>query len=558
MTDDRTKPFSFARIWRTWGLPLLGKEIAELSVRPRTYVGRVVVGVLMYLAAYLMFADLLPSHSQSALGLLGRGRDMFDRLVLLQFGAVYLFLPVLMAGTIAAEKERNTLVVLFTTRLSPRTILLEKLLSRLIVMGTYLLLSMPLVALTYGLGGVGQDELWATYWMLLVTCVQVGMLGLACSTFCHTTLGALSTTYVALLVATVCCMPINPYIILNRVGRSTSNMDFFSVVGLHSFISGALTILLFVFAWSALWNRAFATPRNFLLEFFKGLDRIFQDMNGLTGGIVLVREDNSLPADEPVSWRETQKRSLGTARYQFRILTAIETPLLATLVLSAGTDIQQQRQLADVLFMVLWPVSVLLIAVQASNLMTSERTRQSLDVLLATPLTGRELLSQKFRSAQRLIAVLSVPFLTNLGFQMSWESNQQDWQRWQSALDVTCMVLALAVYLPLAGWVAMWSGLRFRNPMRAMFVAVVGLIAWTVVPWLTVGNLPLPFVHGLREAMSMLSPAGIVVFARDGQLAALPGHGWPFVTANFLVYATCLWWLRRHCLNNADRYLGRC
>lgn len=558
MTDDRTKSFSFARIWRTWGLPLLGKEIAELSVRPRTYVGRVVVGLLMYLAAYLMFADLLPSHSQSALGLLGRGRDMFDRLVLLQFGSVYLFLPVLMASTIAAEKERNTLVVLFTTRLSPQTILLEKFLSRLIVMGTYLLLSMPLVALTYGLGGVGQDELWATYWMLAMTCVQVGMVGLACSTFCHTTIGALSTTYVSLLVATGCCVPINPHVILNRVGRSTSNIDFYAVVGFHSFLSGLFTILLFVFAWSSLWNRAFATPRNMLLEFFKGLDRIFQDMNGLTGGIVLVNEDTTLPADEPVVWRETQKRSLGTARYLFRILTAIETPLLAFLVMAAGTTIHDQRHLADILFLILWPVSVLLIAVQASNLVTSERTRQTLDVLLATPLTGRELLSQKYRSAQRLIAVLCVPFITNLGFQVSWESNEQDWQRWQSALDVTVMVLALTVYLPLAGWFAVWCGLRFRNPMRAMFVSVVGLIAWTVIPWLTIGNVPLPLVRGLRETLSMLSPAGIVVFARDGQLFALPGYGWPFVAGNFLVYGTCLWWMRRRCLSNADRYLGRC
>lgn len=540
-----------------FGLPLLGKEIAELAVRKRMYVERVTVGLAMYLAAYLMFADLLPSFSQSSLGLLGRGREMFDRLVLLQFGAVYLFMPVLMAGTIAGEKERNTLVTLFVTRLSPATILLEKLLSRLIVMGTYLLLSMPLVALTYGLGGVGQTELWLTYWMLLLTCVQVGTLGLACSTFFHTTVGALAMTYVVGTFAIGCCFLNSPLALLATVKSSASESLQVTAFG-YTFGSAIVTAIFFFAAMGILWERAFATPRNLLLELFRSLDAFFKDLNRLTGGIELVSDDVALPEEHPVSWRETRKKSLGTVRYLFRILVAIEIPLLAILTWTVDAGISERRQTDDVLLAMLWPVSLLLVVVHASSLIAGERTKQTLDVLLASPMPGRELVRQKFHSVGRLIVVLCVPFWTIFGLEWRTRDYSPYWPD-NSGLNMICGAAAPVVCLPLAGWIAMWSGLRFHRQVRAAFVAIVLVAAWALVPWLLFNEVWFGFgSSGTQPWFTLLSPAGIVLRERSTSLGSLPGHGWPIVAGNFLVYVGCLWWIRRQCLKNADRYLGRC
>jgi len=560
MTDSRQQPVSLTRWWRRFGLPLLGKEIAELAVRKRMYVERVAVGAAMYLGAYLMFADLLPSRSQSALGLLGRGREMFDRLVLLQFGAVYLFMPVLMAGTIAGEKERNTLVTLFVTRLSPATILLEKLLSRLIVMGTYLLLSMPVVALTYGLGGVGQSELWLTYWMLALTCMQVGVLGLWSSTYCHTTVGALAMTYaVGICVIGLCCFN-NPLAAVRWADReiATNSSLELATIG-HSFIGITVTAAFFFAALATLWDRAFATPRNLLLEFFRGLDRFFKKLNAGFGGIELVRDDVALPEAHPVSWRETRKKSLGTVRYLFRILVAIEIPLLAVLTWTIDSDIMHRRSVDDGMFLFLWPVSVLLVAVHASSLIAGERTKQTLDVLLASPMPGREVVRQKFHSVGRLILVLCVPFWTIYGLEWRTMDFGVQWPNAPTALNVICGVVAPVVCLSLAGWIAMWCGLRFHRQVRAGFVSLVLVTGWALVPWVLFNEVWFGFgTSGTRPWLTLLSPAGIVFLERSTSLASLPGRGWPIFAGNFLGYVACLWWIRRQCLNNADRYLGRC
>src|SRR5687767_11489118 len=103
----------FARLRRWCSFPLLAKELTEAAARRRTFILRVVYVVLLYGC----FAALIPrrffSQQQFAISeVLGTGEEMFEVLVGLQFGAVALFLPALMAGRIAQEKERDSLVLL--------------------------------------------------------------------------------------------------------------------------------------------------------------------------------------------------------------------------------------------------------------------------------------------------------------------------------------------------------------------------------------------------------------------------------------------------------------
>ncbi len=61
-------------------------------------------------------------------------------------------------------------------------------------------------------------------------------------------------------------------------------------------------------------------------------------MNVLTGGIVLIRDRDLLPKRHPVRWRETQKKSLGTFRYLFRVFVAVEAPVLIAIQWIRGTS----------------------------------------------------------------------------------------------------------------------------------------------------------------------------------------------------------------------------
>ena len=171
-------------------LPLLAKELVELSAKRRTYVLRLVYGSLLFVIAYFQYGNILMRNSNNPFSVLGHGKEMFEQLVWLQFGGIYIFMPAMACGAITQEKERNSLGLLLITRLSPTTILFEKLVSRLIPMFTFLLLSLPLLAFAYSLGGVTQIQLWGSCLLLSLTCIQVATFALMCSAFCGTSISA--------------------------------------------------------------------------------------------------------------------------------------------------------------------------------------------------------------------------------------------------------------------------------------------------------------------------------------------------------------------------------
>ena len=113
-----------------FGLPLLQRELTELSARPRTFLTRAVYAVIFFGLIGWQFGEQFSRSDADALLDLGRGRQLFDQLVLWQLGGVCLFMPILTSGAIASEKERGTLSLLMITHLSPMLILIEKLASR--------------------------------------------------------------------------------------------------------------------------------------------------------------------------------------------------------------------------------------------------------------------------------------------------------------------------------------------------------------------------------------------------------------------------------------------
>ena len=185
-------PFALSR---RLSLPLLAKDLVETANRKRTYVLRVVYALLLYCAALLFYIESTDALRKTTFELLGSGRQLLEITIALQCFGICLFMPALSVGAITNEKEKNTLTLLFLTRLGPWTILFEKYLARVVNMLSYLLISLPLLGIAYCMGGVTQLELWAGIWMLCVFAAQVGAISIACSAFFHTTTAAFIWTY---------------------------------------------------------------------------------------------------------------------------------------------------------------------------------------------------------------------------------------------------------------------------------------------------------------------------------------------------------------------------
>jgi hypothetical protein len=586
------------------GLPLLGKELIEQAARKRTYIVRVLYAALLFLAAYLFFYETLRGNAAGSLAVLGRGRNMFETLVGLQFAGIYIFMPAMTCSVLTQEKERASLQLLFLTRLGPWAILFEKLASRLVPMIGFLLLSLPLLAFAYTLGGISPEYLTTGVWMLCLATLQMGTLALACSAFLRTTMGAFIWSY--LLMAIMFFGPGLMWLILYSLTGSALNdlavqwgldmptmrtlvFPFFgamafsasgrvgasvlSPIVVHSILVVGASATFLLAARMCVVRRAFLPQRNVMLNVFKVLDRIFLRLNNnpLTRGFVFVGDTAPLPGDEPLAWRETAKRSLGKARYLLRIFIALEVPVavLCTLLIVSESD---ARPLSPLLILV-WIVAGLMVAAQSASLIAGERSHQTLDVLCTTPLAGREIVRQKFRAVRRLMLVLFIPFATIFGFEAAMKWNMPvGWGAWANnrqfslPLYLACALLSVGIYLPLLAWLSFFIGLKVRTQARAISGAMAVLVAWCVVPPIFI-RLPLSILAGpgsnwwsadfVLQLPMLASPLTIVVANEESFAFEFGGAPWVAVILNFVTYGAILLFVRWICLKNVDRLLGR-
>ena len=577
-----------------FGLPLLTKELVEQAAQRRTYVIRVVYALLLFIAGFAFYRQIMGRFTATPLAVLGRGQELYASIVLMQFMGIYLFMPAMTSGVITSEKERNSLGLLFLTRLGPWAIVLEKFFGRVIPMLSFLLLSVPLLVIAYALGGITQQMLWSGIWFLCITVLQIGALGLFCSTFYRTNVAALIATYLIgiamfLFVPTIAAIL---HVDLGAmalealgdgfgttVGTRTRfqwlQMPFFApaIFGFTSFAPVSevalaslpilmVTAVLLILARVFLIRRAFVPPGNVILKAFGRLDKIFTALNDnrITRGVVLLKDRTSLATlTEPVAWRETTKTALGSFRYLIRLLLLMEIPVIV-ISLFLITNQGNNGPLA-MLILLLWVVITLVISVKATSLVAGERSHQTLDVLLTTPMSSFEILQQKIRGVRRLMVVLSIPLLTAVFFKTwllctigttRWSRNEP--QIW--SIYVACALLAVVVYLPMVSWVSMAVGVRVKNQGRAVFAALAMIVAWCAIP-VFLALMMHSYGGRAKPYYILIGPATIIVFNESFTLARAFGSAWAAIFVNFLFHGAVLWAVRAFCLKHLDRSLGR-
>ena len=459
-----------------FGLPLLSRELIQLSARRRTYVIRSLYAVALYGAALWFYWQWCGRFPSDSFEVLGQGKSFFEQIVRWQFVGIYLFLPVLTCGAITSEKERQTLQLLQLTKLSGMTILLEKLFSRLMEMGTFLLLSLPLAAMAYGLGGVEEGDILKAVYVLVITSLQVGCFSLLCSTWFRTTAGSMVAVYLIGGAGMICGSWLlrllsftdnfsdhalsGPWVLGLRSVMYESSTGFIDLDSsqhaeeilsfelpnplirwLTSATSGRLTASSFedvverstglvasaavclLLARTCLWRRVATRHRSHLKSFFILLDHLYAHLNpnSFTRGITFGATGRELPIDRPIAWAET-RRTLGQTHHLIRLLLLVEAPLVAWLAAHMAIPSGLPVTLST-LWTGLWLIALLVVIAVSTSLVPGERSRQTLDVLLVAPITAAEIVLQKTAGLRRLIVFLWVPLLTVLATQTLWMLN---------------------------------------------------------------------------------------------------------------------------------------
>ena len=179
--------------------PVLSRELRQRMRGRSAWIVLTLYTAVLALLLWLVYdATSRPSgleFESEALRAASAGRSVFHWLLFFMLGLICFIVPGLTAAAIAGERERQTLVPLQVTLLKARSIVFGKLLASLAFVVLLVVATLPLVGVSFLLGGVSAVEVVKGVAMVLVVAVALAALGIGCSTVFRRTQTATVTAY---------------------------------------------------------------------------------------------------------------------------------------------------------------------------------------------------------------------------------------------------------------------------------------------------------------------------------------------------------------------------
>lgn len=176
--------------------PVLQRELLTNLRAPRAFV----LMLLYQLALASVLLVAYPSGQRVDLSTdSSAARQLVDFFFLGQYVLASLMAPTFAAGAISGEKERKTYEMLLASPLRPWAIVIGKMVASLTHLAVLIMASLPIIMLALPLGGVSIFEVLAAYLWLLISVILFGSIGLACSCGFRRTASSLVVSYLIIL-----------------------------------------------------------------------------------------------------------------------------------------------------------------------------------------------------------------------------------------------------------------------------------------------------------------------------------------------------------------------
>lgn len=121
---------------------------------------------------------------------------LFPVIAIVQVCIVALITPIITASSISGEKERQTFDIMMTTCMSPFSIVLGKVISAVMRILFYVAASLPIMALSFVVGGLNWGTLFWYLLTIILLSVLSGSIGILCSAFCRKSISAVILSFV--------------------------------------------------------------------------------------------------------------------------------------------------------------------------------------------------------------------------------------------------------------------------------------------------------------------------------------------------------------------------
>jgi ABC-type transport system involved in multi-copper enzyme maturation permease subunit len=182
--------------------PVFNVELITTARRPRYYAARLGYGLILLLLVWINYMEPSSASGQGLGGELtiqqmARFADaMFTTFAVAQCLMVLALTPTLVAGVIVDEKQRKTLHYLLSSPLTSGEIVLGKLAARLLNLGVFLALGLPIMSLLSLFGGVDPAMVTASYAGLTSTAFFLAGLSILVSTTARKVREAIAVVYI--------------------------------------------------------------------------------------------------------------------------------------------------------------------------------------------------------------------------------------------------------------------------------------------------------------------------------------------------------------------------
>ena len=178
--------------------------VSEMKIKMRGW--RTALSITAYLGVllligflyYLAFVQQSMYYNNSINARQQAGMEIYTVLAILQFSLILLITPAQTAGTISSEREKQTLDLLLSTKMSSFGIIFGKLFSAMSFILLLIVTSIPLFSLVFLFGGVTPGDMIKLFLFYIVTAFAVGSFGIFYSTLFKRTVTATVVTYLTI------------------------------------------------------------------------------------------------------------------------------------------------------------------------------------------------------------------------------------------------------------------------------------------------------------------------------------------------------------------------
>ena len=379
--------------------PVLQRELVSNLRLPRSfallavYVGA--LGLLVYAA--------WPGQQRFDMSTSTEGRALVNLFFFGQYVLVSLMAPSFAAGAITGEKERKSYEMLLASPLKPGAIVIGKLLSALVHLAVLMVSSLPIVMLCLPLGGVQFYEVMAAYLAMISSVALFGMVSLWCSSYFVRTSASLVVSYLAILPMAIAGAIL--WSALEQIGEA--RLVATAIIPIGCLVAGWI-----------LWRdtcRRLLSASEVGSEGKQVIDLETEAEEAV--GLYIKRDDfpdrlfappkrtTFLPEDaNPIYDKEIRSEIFSQGTLMLRLVIQISMVLALPIM---GTCLFIQPEWAPWYIAYVLLFNMLVGPVFSAGSVTSERERQTLDLLLTTLITPWQMLWGKLISGLRVSSVLT-------------------------------------------------------------------------------------------------------------------------------------------------------